>query len=193
MQTVVNNLFWKRLNKSENMTIKRKRGQMKIQQMAFMLMAVTLFFVLVGLFVLVWSFAGIKEGAVALEEKNTMLLATKLANSPEFSCGNSFGGTKINCIDADKVINLKGDISKYIDFWGKGVNNIKIETIYPVTERKDCTLGNYPNCNVIDLFSKGTQGIAYWNFVTICKKAVDEGRVYDKCEIGKVFVYSNGV
>lgn len=182
------------MTKNENMIVKRKKlGQIKIQQMAFMLMAVTLFFVLVGLFVLVWSFGGIKESAAALEERNTMLLATKLANSPEFSCGNSFGGIKTNCIDADKVINLKSNINNYVGFWGSGVNNIKIETVYPIVDRQDCTLGNYPDCNVIDLFDKGTQGIPYWNFVTICKKALDEGRIYDKCEIGKVFVYSEGV
>jgi len=167
------------------------KGQMKIQQMAFMLMAITLFFILVGLFALTWRFAGIKESALALEEKNTMLLATKIANSPEFSCGNSFGGSKLNCIDADKAMSLKENINYYIGFWGKNVNNIKIETVFPVEARKDCTLSNYPDCNVIDLFEKGTQGLPYWNFVSICQKSTDEGRLYDKCVLGKVFVYSN--
>ena len=109
--------------------IKRK-AQIKIQQMAFMLMAVTLFFVLVGMFVLVWKFSGLKESAVALEEKNTMLLVTKLANSPELSCGNSFGSNKINCVDLDKAIVLKDSATKYSEFWGKGVFNIKIEKIF---------------------------------------------------------------
>jgi hypothetical protein len=40
-----------------------KKGQMKIQQMAFMLMAVTLFFVLVGMFFLIFSFSNLKESA----------------------------------------------------------------------------------------------------------------------------------
>lgn len=164
---------------------------MKIQQMAFMLMAVTLFFILVGMFALVWRFSGLKGSAVELEERNAMLLVTKLANSPEFSCGNSFGGTKLNCIDADKVINLKGEINKYTGFWGRGVSNIKVEIIYPINQRKDCTLGNYPDCNVIDLFEKGVQGVATWNFVSVCRKATDEQGNYDKCDLGKLYVYTN--
>src|SRR3989344_3030780 len=90
-----------------------KRAQLKIQQMAFMLMAVTLFFILVGMFFLVIKFSGLKESATMLEEENAMLLATKIANSPEFSCGNAFGTTKIACIDSDKMIVLKENINKY--------------------------------------------------------------------------------
>ena len=171
--------------------VKNKFGQMKIQQMAFMLMAVTLFFILVGMFALVWRFAGIKETATELEEKNAMLLATKLANSPEFSCGNSFGTSKLSCIDADKVINLKKNINKYSGFWGAGVSNIKIEIIYPVTARKDCTIGNYPDCNIIDLFEQGIQGVATWNYVNVCRKATDEQGIYDKCSLGKLYVYTS--
>ena len=63
-------------------TLVDKSGQLKIQQMAFVLMAVTLFFVLVGMFVLVVRFSGLEESATALEEKNAMLLVAKLANSP---------------------------------------------------------------------------------------------------------------
>ena len=87
--------------------IKMKQGQLKIQQMAFMLLAVTLFFVLVGMFVLALRFSGLKESATELEEKNAMLLVTRIANSPEFSCGNAFGKSRTNCIDADKVMMLK--------------------------------------------------------------------------------------
>ncbi len=168
------------------------KGQMKIQQMAFMLMAVTLFFILVGLFALMWRFSGLKGSAAALEEENAMLLVTKLANSPEFSCGASFGSNKLShCIDADKVINLKKNINDYAGFWGKGIYNIKIETIYPIEERKDCNIGNYPNCNILDLFERGIQGVATWNFVTVCRKAADEEGVYDKCDLGKLYVYTN--
>jgi len=93
-----------------------KQGQIKIQQMAFMLLAVTLFFVLVGLFVLVIRFAGIGEAAEALEERNALLLTTKMANSPEFSCGNVYGTGNINCIDGDKVMALKKNINNYEGF-----------------------------------------------------------------------------
>jgi len=168
-----------------------KKGQMKIQQMAFMLMAVTLFFLLVGMFVLVWSFSGLKESATALEEKNTMLLVTKLANSPEFSCGNAFGTGKINCIDADKTMALKDMSDEYSGFWGKDISNIEIRKIYPIDEEEIvCSVGNYPDCNVIKMYDKEIAGNYIWNFVSLCRKADygEERGIDDKCEIAKVLV-----
>jgi uncharacterized protein (UPF0333 family) len=46
-----------------------KSGQVKIQQMAFMLLAVTLFFVLAGLFVLMVVYNNIKSSATDQEKK----------------------------------------------------------------------------------------------------------------------------
>ena len=102
----------------------QRKGQLKIQQMAFMLMAVTLFFILVGMFVLTIYLSNLRNSASVFEERNALLLVTKLANSPEFSCGEAFKGKKTNCIDADKVMMLKERIDKYSDFWD--VKNIEI-------------------------------------------------------------------
>lgn len=165
---------------------KSKKAQMKIQQMAFMLMAVTLFFVLIGMFVLVFRFSGLREAATALEEKNAMLLVTKLANSPEFSCGEAFGSNRINCIDADKVMMLKENIDKYVNFWG--VSNIEIRKIYPKTGNEICNLGNYPDCNIIRMRSKDIIGDYLSNFVSLCRKESFEGEVYDKCELARIMV-----
>ena len=167
-------------------TMVNKRGQLKIQQMAFMLMAVTLFFVLVGIFILVVKFSGLKESATALEEKNAMLLVTKLANSPEFSCGEGFGTNRINCVDADKVMVLKENINKYADFWG--VSNIEIRKIYPVEKEIICDIGNYPDCNVIRMRSKEVSGTDLSNFVSLCRKESFGGEIYDKCELAKIMV-----
>ena len=54
------------------MVTKNKRAQMKIQQTAFMLLAVTLFFVLVGILILSFKFSGIKQSATELEEKSAI-------------------------------------------------------------------------------------------------------------------------
>src|SRR3990172_12365289 len=99
-----------------------KHGQFKIQQMAFMLIAVIVFFALVGIFVLAFRLSSIKETANLLEQQNAMLLVSKLANSPEFSCGNAYGETSTNCVDFDKAIILRQNIAKYRNFWG--VSNI---------------------------------------------------------------------
>ena len=168
--------------------IKMKQGkaQLKIQQMAFMLIAVTLFFVLVGMFMLVIKFSGLKESATALEEKNAMLLVTRLANSPEFSCSEAFGTSRTNCVDADKIMILKENINKYADFWG--VSNIEIRKLYPTDTEKICDIGNYPNCNIIRLRSKEVSGYDSSNFVSLCRKESFGGEVYDKCELAKIMV-----
>ena len=165
-------------------------GQLKIQQMAFMLMAVTLFFALAGMFVLIITFSGVKESAKEVREKNAILLAAKLANSPEFSCGNAFGGGKINCIDADKVMMLKEKMMvKYVEFWG--VSNIEIRKIYPNNDGKECNAGTYPNCDVIKI-EKGIITSEYSNFVSLCRKESDGSKSYDKCEIAKLTVSYDG-
>ena len=165
-----------------------KTGQLKIQQMAFMLMAITIFFVLVGMFVLVFRFSGLKESATMLEEKNAMLLVTKLANSPEFSCGESFGSNRINCIDTDKVMMLKENIAKYAGFWG--VAEIQIRKVYPDSD-VECNLENYPDCGVIEVYSKNVNKLpASSNFVALCWKEKSDMGIYDKCGIARLMVSS---
>jgi len=155
-------------------------GQLKIQQMAFMLMAVTLFFVLVI------KSSSLKESAANLEEKNALLLVAKLANSPEFSCGEGFGNKRINCIDSDKIMMLKQNVNKYLGFWG--VSNIEIRKIYPITDVKtECDLRNYPDCNIIKIRSNDITA-EYSNFVSLCRKESFDGEIYDKCELAKLMV-----
>ncbi|MFH1787682.1 MAG: hypothetical protein ABH811_02745 [archaeon] len=160
---------------------------MKIQQMTFMLIAVTLFFVLVGMFFLMITLSGLKESSQELCEKNAKLLVTKLANSPEFSCGEVFGSSRSNCIDADKVMALRNNIKDYSDFWG--VSNIEIRKIYPKDFNRVCDQGNYPDCNLINVFSK-QGGVSSDNFVSLCRKESFDGEIYDRCELAKIIIGS---
>lgn len=171
------------------MQIMVNKAQVKIQQTAFMLIAVTLFFVLVGLFVLVFALSGIQESANELKEKNALLLVTKLANSPEFSCEESFGRNKINCVDADKAMVLRENAKDYEDFWGPGVTGIEIRKIYPKEKEKLCSMENYPDCNAIRVLSENITGFGMDNFVSLCRKAYDDEGAYDKCEVAKLMVY----
>ena len=164
-----------------------KNAQMKIQQMALMLLAVTLFFVIVGLVVLTFVFSGTRDSAQNQQEQNAITLAMKIANSAELSCGRAFGTGKINCIDEDKVMVLKEQAGKYSDFWG--VSNIGIYTIFPSTKQEECNLGNYPDCNYIKLFDKELTGFGQAkNFVTLCRKENLGGDVYDKCELAMLVI-----
>src|SRR5271157_1373724 len=121
------------------------RGQLKIQQMAVMLLAVTLFFVLVGMFVLVFKVSSLKQEATLIQEDNAKLLVTDIANSPEFSCGESYGSLSA-CVDADKVLNLENVIKNYGygSFWG--IQGLQIRVIYPTNNSNvECSLENFPN------------------------------------------------
>ncbi|MEK6760569.1 MAG: hypothetical protein AABX93_01450 [Nanoarchaeota archaeon] len=171
------------------MVMKNKFGQLKIQQMAFMLMAITLFFALVGMFFLTIQVSKIRESASVLEEKNALLLVTRLANSPEFSCGNSFGITAISCVDSDKIMALKNKAEDYNGFWG--TSNIEIRKIYPATNPVECTSSNYPNCNIIKINEEEIES-EYSNFVSLCRKEIANGQTYNKCELAKLMAGYNG-
>ncbi|MBM3228445.1 hypothetical protein FJZ20_00970 [Candidatus Pacearchaeota archaeon] len=168
-----------------------KKAQMKIQQMAFMLIAVTLFFVLVGLFFLRISFSELRTSAELIEEKNALLLVSKLANSPEFSCENAFGGIKINCIDSDKIMALKNNINKYSGFWG--VSGIEIRKIYPSGNLVECSSSNYPNCNYLKILPvPSDSGVGVSNFVALCRIEEINNSVQDRCDLAKILVYYGG-
>ena len=163
-----------------------KQAQMKIQQMAFMLIAVTLFFALAGMFVLVILFSGLKQSGESLAEQNALLLASRIANSPEFSCGDAFGTSMINCVDFDKAMALKGNIKKYEGFWG--LSGIEIVKIYPKSDSGvECTKDNYPGCGKISFFNGSSQtGVS--NFVSLCTKGIANGQIYTKCEMGRIIL-----
>jgi len=161
------------------------KAQMKIQQTAFMLIAITLFFALVGMAVLGFKFSDVKQSATELEARNAKLLVSKLANSPEFSCGEAYGNM-LHCVDADKVMMLKQNPDQYQFFWG--VSNIEIRKLYPKTEGEiECTLSNYPNCNIIK-FRQGREGTYDGKFVSLCRKVQVDNRPVNKCELAELMV-----
>lgn len=168
------------------MVVKRK-AQMKIQQMSFLLVAVFLFFALLGMILLSAYSKQIKKDALDLQEQNAQLLVSKIANSPEFSCGLAYGSDKqTNCIDADKIMILKENIIKYKDFWG--LSNIEIIKLYPTSINRECTLQNYPNCRSINLMGNSTSSGDASNFVSLCRKERYNGEIINKCELAKLIV-----
>lgn len=171
------------------MEILNKKAQMKIQQMAFMLIALTLFFVLAGLFVFTIFFSNLKTSANIIEQENAILLVSKLSNSPEFSCENAFGGNRLNCVDADKAMALKENANKYSQFWG--VEGIEIRKIYDGNSN-ECTEQNYPECGSITVLSPKSGGTGISNFAALCKKVNINDTIQDVCDLAKVIVTYNG-
>ena len=173
--------------------IKKKmniKSQLRIQEMAFMLVGVVLFFSLVGLIGMGILYSGIYKEANRLADQKTFGAMVALADSPEFSCVSS----KSNCIDGDKAISLINK-TNYVKFWP--FTSLRIITRYSAFNKGynqmiKCSIANYPNCDLITIYDKKVAGeIASSNFIAFCRKEYQDfgnlqGRSYDKCEIGMI-------
>tara|TARA_Y100000310_G_C20672979_1_gene811308 strand:- start:1554 stop:2150 length:597 start_codon:yes stop_codon:yes gene_type:complete len=161
-----------------------KKAQLRIQEMAFMLLAVFLFFALVGLFAFTLVYVNISDSASNIAEGRTLSSVTSLADTPEMSCV----AAKSNCIDGDKLINLVGK-NIYGELWPysslrvikfSGFNKEEGELIV-------CTKANYPNCDVFNIYDKlvnNERAIA--THVALCRKELENGYTYDRCETAKI-------
>lgn len=174
--------------------IKEKKAQMKIQQMSFMLVAVFIFFALVGMIVVTVFLNNMYKEANELKEQNAQLLASKIANSPEFNCGEVYDEERTNCIDLDKVMVLKDNIDKYNKFWG--IESLEIRKVYPKTNQTsqeiECTKINYPYCNKITLINNSETPDRY-SYVSLCKEEIYNEKSVSKCELGIIIIGYEGI
>jgi hypothetical protein len=160
-----------------------QKAQLRIQEMAFMIVAVVLFFVLVGLFILSIAYTGLSEEATRIAEDRTLSSIIVLADSPELNCIR-----KTNCVDGDKFINLIGK-NAYLNFWP--YSSLRLIKFSGFGKEKDemlkCTKENYPDCDLIEVFDKGVSNErTVGSFVAFCRKDNKNDAVYDKCEIAKL-------
>lgn len=160
------------------------RGQLKIQQMAFMLMAVFIFFVLAGMFYVLTQSQDIVKKANLLERDNAIGIANMLADSAEFSCG-------AYCIDADRAMVLRKK-APYSNGTLWKVTSIKIRSVTNSTKDVLCTEANYPNCNLIKVYDKGVGETTVYSYVAVCKRVKEKEYVEYKCELGQ-FIIGYGV
>lgn len=156
-----------------------KKAQLKIQQMIFMVMAITLFFILAGLFFLSVRITNLEQDVVELNRDKAVSLVNKIASNPEFIFENV-----PNAVDADKLMILKNE-QRYRDFFG--VDGIIIEKIYPISNDVDCTLENYPNCNRIKIFTSKDAAVIS-SFISLCTKETINGNSYNKCELARLMI-----
>jgi hypothetical protein len=158
------------------------KGQFKIQQMAFMILAVFFFFILVGLFFISWQFRDVKGDFSRLQRDQAISSLEIIANMPEFNCDSR---TSL-CLDEDKLRVMSGNLSgSYSDFWP--VSSISVYKIYPsFNETVKCP---NVNCNYYDIHDSGQTNIKeYSSYVSICKRVRESGYAYDRCEVGKILV-----
>ena len=160
----------------------RRKGQMKIQQMAFMIVAVFFFFVLVGLFFLGVSLKDVRGSAAQLQRDQAISSLGVIADMPELNWDSS----KSMMVDEDKLRIMSGGFgTSYGEFWP--VASVGVYKIYPTFgEVKKCP---GVGCNFYEVYDNGQSDVkVYSTYVSICSRLRESGSVYDKCEIGKLTV-----
>lgn len=166
--------------------VRYSRAQLKIQEMAFVLVALMIFLALVSLIYFSIRISVLEKENINSRDKEARELARKFASSPEFTWGASDCSS---CIDMDKAIVLKHR-DGYNDFWN--VDYLSIEKIYP-KEGGECTLASYPRCSRITIVNKSSNfGAVYESFAALCRVSYD-GESYTKCEIGRIYVSGKGI
>ncbi len=162
-----------------------RKGQMKIQQMAFVLVALAIFFALVLIFYLSVRVSNLKDSAVGLKDEETREIVKKIGQSAEFVYTQSDCS---GCVDLDKVLILK-DRNVYKDFWG--FDYLKLEII----EGKDgeCNKFNYPNCKTISLVNSTKDfGSVVSGFAPFCYWESEKGG-YTRCVLGRIYASGKGI
>ena len=169
------------------LAVNYSKGQMKIQQMAFVLVAVMIFFGMVALIYFSISFSNIKDRAESLREKEAREIVKKISSSPEFS---SDIGDCSSCVDLDKVLMLKEE-EDYKKFWN--LDYLVVEKISNKTSVIECTKVNYPDCDKITIIEKTQDfGLVDEAFVTLIRWDPDLGSSGSfRYELGRVYASGN--
>ena len=160
--------------------VSNKIGQFKIQQTIFMILAVILLFVLIFLFWMALKYRSLHEDVAMLEENKAVLMAEYLSGATEFGCAYTQ-----YCIDTDKLLMLK-NLPEYGELFN--VNYIKVRKLFPEEQEKECSVSNYPDCNMITLFDKKQEGSASGSFVALCRYESRDGYAKRICELGRLIV-----
>ncbi len=169
-----------------SLNVKSSKGQFKIQQMVFVLVATLILFAIASIFFVSMRFGGLRSDFEDQKKSEVIEQVDKIAGTPEF-IWTSFEDCP-SCIDLDKIFMIKNRTA-YQGFW-KEIALLKISRVYPKYSTDECTLQSYPRCNSITLVEK--EGFeAYESFVSLCR--FDETDKSTRCEIGKVIMGFEGV
>ena len=158
-----------------------KLGDMRIQQMTFMILFVFIFFSIAGLFFLSIQSTKINQNYNTLQKESATASIETIANMPELNCDSD---TTL-CLDEDKIASFATISRSYKDFWP--VASIKVMKVYPkMLKDKPCPAANCSYYVVYDSNQSNVQ--EYGTFVNICKAVKIEGVVQEVCELGRLNV-----
>ncbi len=161
-----------------------KKAQLKIQQMAFVLVALVIFMGMVGIIFFSVYVSDIRKDASELRDKEARELVRKISSSPEFvfsaqSC--------VSCVDFIKVLKLK-DLAEYKNFWKLDYLIVERINNKSSSELIECTLTNIDNCDKISVIGKENFGSAKSSFVTLVRWDESLGGGNYRYELGRIKV-----
>lgn len=149
--------------------------------MTFMIIAVFIFFVLVGVFFLGIQLNKVRGSVAQLQKEQAISSLQVIADMPELSWDSSETMT----IDEDKAIVMSGSFGEaYGSFWP--VASVKLYKISPTFDEP--IKYPAPNYNYYNIYDNGQNGTEFGAFVSICSRRKESGTPYDKCEVGKLVV-----
>jgi hypothetical protein len=143
-----------------------KKAQLKVQQMAFVLVAIVIFFSLVALIYFTISLTSLQKDAQVLREQEAKKLVRKMSSSPELILTSQ--GDCSSCIDFDKAFMLSKSRPQFPNY-AKNLLNLDylvIERIYPEPTIELCTFEN-KNCRELVIINDENYGAAESAFVTL--------------------------
>ncbi len=152
----------------------KKKGQIKIQEMAFVLVAVVFLFALLFLFFARFQYTQLTKTVTEIRELRTVTMLRVVASLPELRCSGS--ATETACIDKDKVraFDSYPDLrNKYKEIWDSAnIYKVSIEEVYKGNEE-------------FIVYKKSTQAqastVTYSTYIPLCENARQE-----KCTIAKI-------
>lgn len=157
---------------------RNKKAQFKIQEMAFVLVAVIVLFAFVMIFFSRFQLSLIQKSAEEIRREEAINMLHTLAAMPELKCSS---GGEINCIDISKLQGFLKVRSNYYGMWKNAyLSKIEIQEFYP--EGESYELYSAPE--------EPEQGyIAYSTYIPLCKQEKYEMN----CVIGKITVSSKAI
>ncbi|UZE93871.1 MAG: hypothetical protein IB618_03865 [Candidatus Pacearchaeota archaeon] len=154
-----------------------KKGQIKIQEMAFVLVAVVFLFALLFLFFARFQTAQLQKMASEIRELRTVTMLRVVASLPELRCSSSFGtATETACIDKDKLKAFDENSylrDNYKNIWQEAsISKVIVEEIYGGGQK-------------YTVYSKLTQEstITYSTYIPLCEET--DARE-SKCVVAKI-------
>ncbi len=112
-----------------------RKAQLKIQEMAFVLVGVVVLMALVMLFFVAFQSREMSKNAAYYREARAITLVEMIASMPELRCSSSFSTTSESvCLDYDKVLTFNSSKEmqdNYAIFWENSfVSRVEIEEVY---------------------------------------------------------------